>query len=680
MPRIQPYIVRVTDASGKPVAKQEVDWTITNISGGFAESLANSSTTTDDNGVAQVVSFEIGQSGLSTTGYLQSTISAAVPNGPSVLFYHTQSATDPNNHSTAFVGATQISPTPDAPPLQGVAGTTGTTPIHVRVDAFSIGVPNVSVRLLQENPSDTATISCATGPGADPGSVLTDANGEALCYPVFGGKGGGSYNVLIGGVTQDTAFLFTNQPIAFRELPALQFQVTAATAGAIQIVSGNGQSVTQGQSAQRLTAKVIDSTGNAAISGQNVTWTVTPSSAATLSNTSTTSDSSGQVSTDVRLSNTAIGNVQIKVALTSNSNISATFNITALSSVTLSNIQKVSGDSQSAQQNTAFSQPLVVQVNSTGGTASNIPVTFSITGPGTLSATTANTDANGRASVNAQAGATAGTITVTATVSNLSPVTFTLTVLQPGPSLTPDSFFNAAGSARGSISPCSLFNIVANGLAPNVQGTVTANSGVGPLLPQLAGDKVTVNGIVAPIASVTNANGRQQITAQLPCDVAPGSSVPVIVTVNGVASTPVNVTVLPVSPGLYEVAMSDGVVRAVAMRPDGSFVSLENPARRGEIIRVFATGLGPTVPAIATNSLPAGVDYLVSGQIIVGVNNAGARLISARAAIDVVGVYEVNFQVPSDAATGNDIAFSVAINASNDTQTRFSNPSKLPIQ
>jgi uncharacterized protein (TIGR03437 family) len=678
-PRIQPYIVRVTDASGNPVANAEVDWFLSSITGGFAESLADTVTYTDANGISQNRAFEIGQAGISQTGYGQSTTTASLQSGASVTFYHTQSQTDAVNHTTAFVGAVQNFPTTSDPPLQGLAGTSGSTPIRVRVDAFSAGVPNVSIRLLQEEASPTASIQCATGPGADPGSVLTDANGEAACYPLFGGRGNSSYNVLIGGVTQDLIF-GTNQPIAFRELSTFPFAVTAVTPASIQIVSGNNQSVTQGQNAQRLTAKIVDSTGTVGVGSQNVNWSVTPSGSVVLSNTSNSSDSSGMVSTDVRVTNSAVGKIQIKVSLAANSNVSTTFTITAVANVTLTNIQKVSGDAQTVAQNAAFPQPLVVQVNSTAGPAANIPINFSITGPGTLSAATATTDSAGQGRVNVQAGGTSGTITVTASASNLTAVTFTLTVIPPGPNLQSGRILNGADFQRDAISPCSVATIQASGLAPGLQGIVPGQGIVGPLQYTVFGDKVTINSIQAPIYSVSNVNGQEQVTVQIPCDIAPGSSIPMTVNVGGGSAT-TNISVLPAAPGIFGTVMSDGVSRAVIVRPDGSFVSLTNPARKGEMVRLYATGLGPVTPSVGTNSVPApGVDSLVNGQLIVGVNSAGARVIGARLAPSVIGVYEVAFQVPNDAPAGNDVVLSLAVNLPGDSTTRFSAGNKIVIQ
>jgi len=60
----------------------------------------------------------------------------------------------------------------------------------------------------------------------------------------------------------------------------------------------------------------------------------------------------------------------------------------------------------------------------------------------------------------------------------------------------------------------------------------------------VANDKVTLGGSQAPIYSVSNINGQEQLTFQVPCDVAPGSNIPLSVNVGGGSAT-INVTVLP---------------------------------------------------------------------------------------------------------------------------------------
>ncbi|HWC00347.1 MAG TPA: hypothetical protein VG672_26750, partial [Bryobacteraceae bacterium] len=285
--------------------------------------------------------------------------------------------------------------------------------------------------------------------------------------------------------------------------------------------------------------------------------------------------------------------------------------------------------------------------------------------------------AQGYASTTVQAGATPGPVTVTATAGSSSQ-TFNLTVSPPGPSITSDSFYNAAGLQKGWVSPCSLATIIAPGLAPGIQGAVVPGI-IGPLPYVMANVSVQFGNAYAPIYSVVNnySSGMDAVTVQVPCEVTPGT-VPVTVRV-GAGSATVNLTILNISPGIFQTVMSDNKSRAVLLRPDGSYVTLENPARRGEIIRTFVTGLGPVDPPIGTNQ--AGIpdtDQNVTSQIVVGVNNAGVRVVNAKYAENLIGIYEVDFQVPSDTATGNDVPFAVAVTQGNNLV--FGNGSALPIQ
>ncbi len=456
--------------------------------------------------------------------------------------------------------------------------------------------------------------------------------------------------------------------------------MSAVTPGLVNIVSGNNQSVNPGQTSAPLVAKVTDSTGAVPIGNTTVTWTVSPAGAATLSRSSTTTDSTGQAQTTVTFSPSAVGQVSVKAALTgSNSSISTTFTLSA--NVQISSITKVSGDQQSVQAGQSFAAPLVVQVMGTNGQpVVGVSVSFSINGGATLSSTSALTDATGKAQVTVKAGATAGAVTVSAFIGSISQ-NFSLTIIPPGPALSTTSFYNAGGLNRlTALSPCSLVTVLSSGLAPNIQGLVLNTNGFGPWATTLANDTVTVNNVAAPIYSVGNVSGVEQLTFQVPCETAVAASVPIAISVGGGSAT-VNVPVQAATPGIFQTVMSDGVARAVVIRPDGSFVTLQNPARRGETVRVYVTGLGPTAPPLVTGALPVpGTDSLVLGQVIVGIANGGTPVFTSRVSPNLIGVYEVSFQVPANATTGNDVVLSVAVNVPNDSQTRFSNASRLPIQ
>jgi uncharacterized protein (TIGR03437 family) len=697
-----PMVVKVTDVNGNPIAGKTVNWQwVGSPTGGSPALPLYDTTVTDANGISSDGINQAGQNGNVQQPYLQSHLTATV-DGLVADFWETQALLDSatgNRLVYANTSWTDLN-NPGVPPtLTGPAGSIGTVPIQVHIDGGSSLYPiqNISVRLLNAEVTTASgqvivdptlpSASCVTGAGADPGSVLTDANGNATCYPVFGPVAGkGPVSVLVAGL-DPANFDYSNTsyplpgPIAFQQFTGVQLVVTPVIPGLVSIVSGNNQSVNPGQASAPLVVKVTDQSGAVTIANTTVQWAVTPAGAATLSRSQSTTDSQGQAQTTVIFSPTASGPITVRAALTGgNSGISTVFSLST--NVLISALSKVSGDLQTTQSGQNFATPLGVLVTGTNGIPlSNQPISFQVaSGTATLSANSALTDGNGQAQITVKAGSTPGTVKVNAFIQTFSQ-TFTLTIIPPGPALSNSSFYNAGGGTRiGALSPCSLVTVIASGLAPNVQGLVVNTNGFGPWSTTLASDTVTVNNVLSPISSVGNVNGVEQLTFQVPCETVPANSVPITINVGGGTGT-ITFPVVAASPGIFETVMSDGVRRAVVIRPDGSFVSLQNPARRGETVRVFVTGLGKTAPAMVTGALPfTGSDSLVLGQVIVGVNNGGTPMFTSRASPNLLGVFEVAFQVPSDAPTGNDVVLSVSINAVGDTQTSYSNGSKLPIQ
>jgi uncharacterized protein (TIGR03437 family) len=470
----------------------------------------------------------------------------------------------------------------------------------------------------------------------------------------------------------------------------MNLKVTQATPGLIKVTQGNNQSGTPGLALATQLQVEVETASGTDVAGQSVNWTVSPAGAASLSSTSSVTDTGGAATVTATLAANALGNIQITATCPAcpAGARSVTFSVTAVPLVTLTGLQTVSGNNQTAMVNTTFGLPLVVQVNSSNGQgAANVGVQFSVTGPASLSSNTVNTDSNGRAQVSVTAGANAGAVTVTATVGAYTQA-FSLTVtpaVPPAPTLTAGNFYNGADFKAGSISPCSIATIIAPGLAPGIQGVVTPGGLFGPLPYLLASDAVSFNGTAAPIFNVANVSGQEQITVQVPCEVTPSSSVTVAVTVGAAPTATVSVPVLAASPGIFETTMSDGVSRAVAVRPDGSWVTLANPARRGEIVRAYATGLGVTAPTVGTNATAIpGTDAIVQGALIMGVTNTagqgeGVRVLTARVAPDLIGVFEIPFLMPMDAATGSNVSFSIGVIPVGSSTPIYSATAKIPI-
>jgi uncharacterized protein (TIGR03437 family) len=687
----QTITAQVLDANAKPVAGTTVNWAITG--GGLGGQLLSAQTTTDANGMASNAYVPAYTTGSAALTFFQTTI-VATAGSASGSFTLTQALPNPyngyNGEVVVYDVSQLLSQHPELGPAQtltassisGQLGTSYSPPIKVRVlDINGSPIPNVSLSLYSLQPATSGpTVQCG-GSNAINGAVLTDSTGLATCTPVFGGTPGtGRFDVLVGAVTS-TAGDPTLVPNSMG-LWNLGLTVTPGAPGSFTLVTGNNQSAQAGAAVSSPLVVQVLSTGSAPLSGQTVTWSVSPSGSATLGSTSTTTDSNGKVSNTLTFASTASGTVTVTARLSGSSLAAVTFTETAVPNLTITGLSIVSGNGQAAIIGSAFPLPLVVRLSASNGTPTGIPVQFSVSPAGgvTLSSTTATTDSTGAAQVTVTAGSTAQNVSVTATASGQS-ATFNLTVSPPGPTLTASGFINAADRQLSSLSPCSLATIVAAGVAPGLQNTVFGSSSIGPLPTTLSGDQVSFGGIAAPIVSLgMNSAGQQQITFQVPCETTPGSSVSVSVAV-GAGSASIGVPVQTASPGIFTTLLADNTIHATIVRPDGTFVTLQNPARRGEAVTAFVTGLGPSIPAVGTGALPApGVIASPQYQVVVGMAGGGVPLIGAQLSPDRVGVWMVTFQIPAGVTTGNSVPFSISVIPTGASAPISSGTTSIPVQ
>jgi uncharacterized protein (TIGR03437 family) len=692
-----PLVVRVTDANGQPVGLAPVQWDIP--SGANNGSLAGGQTTTytDANGYTSNSFFPNSAAPASFQNIALPVVITATAGTASATFNLTLG----QQLDSSFTGGFFQNPfvfrvLQDSAGLTGGSsytgqiGTTSTTPIKVQLVTLQTGaaIPNIAVRLVNMLPN-TSTIQCAAEAGAGVDTVLTDASGIATCRPIFGGVPNvqGNAYLSVGGGYPLEHFTFdpTIPPTSFYQFPfpgvgALVVRATPALPGALRLLSGSGQSAQSGQSFGVPLKVQLVSTNGAGLADQTIQWTLSPAGSGSLGTATTITDANGQTTNNVTLGRNANGPITVTAKLQGSTLPAVTFNLTAVPAITLTGLTTLSGNNQSAVVNTAFGAPLIVQLNASNGPASGAPVTFTISGPGILSSNSVITGSNGQAQVTVQASGTAGNISVVASAGGFSQ-TFNLVVSPPGPSLTASSFMNAADFQRGALSPCSLATIVAPGLAPGLQGMISGSL-FGVLPYQVANDTVSVGGAAAPIFAVglNIATNQQQLTFQVPCDVTPGSSVPVTVNV-GAGNATINIAIQPASPGVFQTVMTDGVSRAVLVRPDGSFVSLTNPARRGENLVAFATGLGQATSPVGSNSVAApGAVVSPKGTVVVGMAGRGLPLISAQLSDELLGVWLVTFTVPTDVPQGNNVTFSISVIPAGSGSPIASGGTSVPVQ
>jgi uncharacterized protein (TIGR03437 family) len=219
-------------------------------------------------------------------------------------------------------------------------------------------------------------------------------------------------------------------------------------------------------------------------------------------------------------------------------------------------------------------------------------------------------------------------------------------VLNPGylPQFTSATVVNAASYAGGGVSPGEIITIFGQNLGPSslVAGTFDAT---GELSVQAAGTEVLFDGVRAPLIYATSG----QLSAIVPYEIS-GASTQVQVQNNGQWSSAVGVNVVDAAPGIFTLPQSS---QAAALNADLSVNGLSNPAPKGSIIVLFATGEGQTSPAgvdgkVAANTYPTPI---LPVSITIGGSSA-TLLYGGAAPAEVAGVLQLNVQIPPGTPSG----------------------------
>ena len=182
-------------------------------------------------------------------------------------------------------------------------------------------------------------------------------------------------------------------------------------------------------------------------------------------------------------------------------------------------------------------------------------------------------------------------------------------------------------------------------------GSQMAQSSTLPLPTSLGGVQVLVGGVAAPLLYVSPT----QINFQIPMATALGNvEFDVVQAGTGQILTSGLFDVQATSPALFTTNDS-GIGQVAALNPDGTVNSATNPIKAGQNIQLYGTGQGvvagappdgsPTTEPTPTAETPSvyinGPDFLTPSQI----QYSGL-------AVGYVGVWEIQAQVPSNAAPG----------------------------
>ncbi len=282
---------------------------------------------------------------------------------------------------------------------------------------------------------------------------------------------------------------------------------------------------------------------------------------------------------------------------------------------------------------------LTAIVTSAGGGTPTGTVSFNLgsVSLGTATLSGANNTAIATLSVNGGE-LSLGTDTITAhysgnTVFNAATASTSISVTSSVSTQPSIAALTNGASFRPSFAPGMILTVFGAGLAPS---TWSASSV--PLLDQLAGVSVTINGLAAPLYYVSPS----QLNIQVPYGFTAGSSVSLVVNNNGqTAST--SFTLNSAAPGIF----TDQTGAVVPSKT----------AALGEVISLYITGAGAVSPSIATGAAPAegtavtNLPVPIAGaQVSIGSETLPIQFIGIP--VGLVGVVQINCLVPSTAPTG----------------------------
>jgi uncharacterized protein (TIGR03437 family) len=105
----------------------------------------------------------------------------------------------------------------------------------------------------------------------------------------------------------------------------------------------------------------------------------------------------------------------------------------------------------------------------------------------------------------------------------------------------------------------------------------------------------------------------------------------------------------PSSPGFFSTT-GDGLGAVLGTHADGSLITADSPAAPGEVVALYATGLGALATSVAEYAAPADAN-VTSVPVQVDIAGVQAEVRYAGAAPTLPGVYQINIVIPPGVAT-----------------------------
>ena len=221
-----------------------------------------------------------------------------------------------------------------------------------------------------------------------------------------------------------------------------------------------------------------------------------------------------------------------------------------------------------------------------------------------------------------------------------------------GPYYTADSIANTAASVTGLYAPNTFVTIYGQNLAYATVALTAADVSSGTLPTVLGGTgvRVLINNIQADIYYVSPT----QVNLLIPTSLIPGPVILQLV-VDGLAGPAIPILLQSAAPSLFQL----DATTVLAEHLDYSLITASSPAQPGETIVLYATGLGPTIPAAIPDQIPqqaARITPMSSFTMLInGVAVDPQLILYAGVTPTYAGLFQINVTLPKDAPSNPEI-------------------------
>jgi uncharacterized protein (TIGR03437 family) len=226
-----------------------------------------------------------------------------------------------------------------------------------------------------------------------------------------------------------------------------------------------------------------------------------------------------------------------------------------------------------------------------------------------------------------------------------------------GPYYTADSIANSAANVTGLYAPNTFVTIYGQNLAYTTRALLASDIS-GNMLPTVLGTtgvRVLINNIPANIYYVSPT----QVNLLIPTSLIPGP-VMIQLVVDGLAGPAIPIMLQSAAPSLFQLDPTT----VLAVHLDSSTITAASPAKAGEVVVLFASGLGPTNPAAVPNQIPqqaASVTPLSSFTMLINGSPVNPQQVLYAGVVPTfAGLFQINVQLPANTPSNPQIQIGYA--------------------